>query len=197
VRTTEDHSFWNVTDGEWQCADQFEPGDEAAAALAAADDRLVEPDLWWRLMSDVATHEPARGADFVVRVDLTDHGMPGRSEQLWVKQCGERRFILRSLPFFAYGLRPDDVIETDEDYVVRSVAESSDSRLLRIAASSVDEGDALHAELHPLLERLELEHEWHRYGYVAIKVSTDELPSPLADFIEQWSGAGRLRHEFA
>ena len=87
--------------------------------------------------------------------------------------------------------------KTDEDYVVRSVAEASDSRLLRIATSSVDEGDALHAELHPLLERLELEHEWHRYGYVAIKVSTDELPSPLADFIEQWSGAGRLRHEFA
>ena len=46
----------------------------AAAALAASDDRLVEPDLWWRLMSDIATDEPAHGSDFVVRVDLTDHG---------------------------------------------------------------------------------------------------------------------------
>ena len=29
VRTTEDHPFWNVTDGEWQRADQLDTGDHA------------------------------------------------------------------------------------------------------------------------------------------------------------------------
>ena len=40
--------------------------------------------------------------------------MAGAREQLWVKQVGEGRFLMRSLPFFTYGVALGDEVSTDE-----------------------------------------------------------------------------------
>lgn len=147
-------------------------------------------------MSEIATHDPPRGADFVVGVDLADHGMPGRREQLWAEQLGPTRFCLRSLPFFPYGLRPGDEVETTEDFTVVRVVRSSGRQVLRVAAAS-DSDDALHRGLHPLLGQLGLAHEWHRQGYVAIDLPSRSLPSALLSYLEAQATAGVLEYEFA
>ena len=145
-------------------------------------------------MNVVATHDPSPGADFVIRVDLADHGMPGRSEQLWAKQVGPTRFILRSLPFFAYGLRPGDEVETTSDFTFMRVVRSSGMQLLRVAAKD-DLADDLHAELHPLLGQLKLAHEWHQNGYVAIELPGGSIPPALSAYLESRFDAGALEYE--
>ena len=145
-------------------------------------------------MSEIATHEPPPDSDFVIRVDLADHGMPGRSEQLWAKRSGPNRFVLRSIPFFAYGLRPGDEVETDDSYSIKRVVRSAGRHVLRIAAVR-GQADAVHEDLHPLLEQLGLSHEWHGNGYVAIELTAVELPEPLQFYLEPQAGNGVLHFE--
>jgi hypothetical protein len=147
-------------------------------------------------MSDIATHDPAPDSDFVIRVDLAGHGMPGRREQLWAKQVAPTRFVLRSIPFFAYGIRPGDEVETDEGFSVQRVVHSSGNQVLRVAVSPAGAG-AIQAELHSLLEHLGLSHEWHREGYVAIKLPSDAIPHSLLSYIEPRAHDGQLHFELA
>lgn len=145
-------------------------------------------------MSSTVTHDPAPDSGFVIRVDLTDDGMPGRSEQLWVKQVGPTRFVLRSLPFFAYGLRPGDELETDDTYTFQRVVAVSGLHLLRVAAE-LHAAEQVHGRLHPLLEELALDHEWHRNGYVAIELASPSVPAELQAVLAEEQDAGRLRYE--
>lgn len=147
-------------------------------------------------MGEIATHEPAPGSDFLIRVDLKDHGMPGRVEQLWVKQLGPTSFSLRSLPFFAYGLRLDDELETDETFTVQRVTSPSGRQLLRVAATR-DHAFDVHDELHPLLEWLSLRHEWHGTGYVSIDLASETIPPELRPVLEVGADNGRLHFELA
>ncbi len=142
---------------------------------------------------DIATHKPAPGADYVIRVDLADHGMPGRSEQIWVEQVGSNRFVVRSLPFFSYGIRPGDTVETDSSYTVRRVIKQSGKQVLRIAVEP-QAVDRIQRPLHEVLEELALPHEWHRDGYVAVELADEEIPERLTTLLDE--GRGELHHEF-
>ncbi len=147
---------------------------------------------------DIVQHEPpaGRGADFVIRIDLAADGMPGRGEQVWARQVGERRFVLCSLPFFSYGLRADDVVETGESYVVERVAEASGHRLLRLVAVR-ERADEVHEIVHPLLESLGLDHEYHHPGYVAVDLPAGVEPDRLLDAVRPLIDQGVLHTEFA
>jgi hypothetical protein len=61
----------------------------------------------------IATHQQPPDANFLLHADLAEHGMPDAREQLWVRQLDERRFAMRSLPFFTYGIALDDEVEAD------------------------------------------------------------------------------------
>src|SRR5215210_3701292 len=98
--------------------------------------------------------------------------MPGRVEQLWARRLAPHRFVMRSLPFFVYGVRLDDEVETDADYWLQRVVRPSGRRVLRVAAPCGAE-DVVHAELHPLFEALQMEHEWKGPGYAAVDVAPD------------------------
>lgn len=147
-------------------------------------------------MHEIATHEPAPGSNFVIRVDLDDHGMPGRGEQLWALQVGPTRFRIQSLPFFAYGLRPGDEVETDDSFTVQRLVHSSGTQVLRIASTEAA-ADGVHADLHSLLETLGLSHEWHRIGYVAVELASDALPGELASYLDAKADEGQLFFELA
>lgn len=147
-------------------------------------------------MSEIATHEPAPGSDFVIRVDLSENGMTGRSEQLWAKQTGPTRFVLQSLPFFAYGLHFGDEIETDDQFTFVRVVRASGRQLLRVAASR-DHAEIVHSGLHPLLEHLGMRHEWHRVGYVSVDLPSVEVPPDLLPGLEARANDGQLYFELA
>jgi len=64
-------------------------------------------------LPEIATHtEPVlrAEADFLIHAGLAEFGMPGRSEQLWVKKLGGDHFQICCLPFFTYGIAPRDVV---------------------------------------------------------------------------------------
>ncbi len=62
----------------------------------------------------IVTHaEPARRdeANFIVRLDLTEHGMAGTYEQMWTRTEDQHSFELCCIPFFTYGQSLGDVLE--------------------------------------------------------------------------------------
>ena len=148
--------------------------------------------------ANIVRHDPpvGAGADFVIRLDLAAHDMPGRGEQVWARQVGEHRFVLKSLPFFAYGYRLDDVVDTDTDFVVSHVVEPSGRRLLRIAADRA-RADEVHEIVHPLLERLHLAHEWRGLGYVAVDLGPDDDPTEILEALAPLVDAEAAFHEYA
>ncbi len=144
-------------------------------------------------MSEIATHEAPPDADFLVAVDLGEHGMPGQGEQLWCKQVGPARFILRSIPFFAYGLRPSDEIETDKSFMVQRVVTRSGFEVFRLTVET-SRARAFHDLVHPVLGELQLLHEWRGFGYVAIRLSGTEVPIGLSSALAEF---GHVESEMA
>lgn len=141
----------------------------------------------------IATHSPAAGSDFVIRIDLEEHGFDGRSEQIWVSRLDDYRFKVLSIPFFSYGIAPSDIVETDESFTVTSVVSRSGNRLLRIGVAS--ESEQLRDSLHDALEQEGLEHEWRGDWYVAALLPSSTTPFLIARLIQE--NDGTLYHEFA
>jgi hypothetical protein len=128
----------------------------------------------------IATHQQPPDADFLVHADLEPHGLAGAREQLWVKQVDERRFVMRSLPFFTYGIALGDEVSTDETLTITGVLRRSAHRLLRVAVEG-DGADHFHQEFHPLLDEERLVHEWRGVGYVAIDTPPERDLSRLTE----------------
>lgn len=64
--------------------------------------------------SKIATHSDPVGRDrtnYIVKLDLTDHGMPGHFEQCWTRTDDQRLFELCCIPFFTYGQSLGDILE--------------------------------------------------------------------------------------
>lgn len=137
---------------------------------------------------DVAQHnEPVWGqrADGLLLADLTDHGLPGKWEQLWVRARGIGDFEICCLPFFLYGLALGDVVtaalDRDGNLVLTGRAKSSGRHLLRVAVSSAEHRQVIHEAIHRALTGLKLMHEWHRDGYAAIDLPADFDPNAAID----------------
>ena len=146
-------------------------------------------------MSDrIATHQQPPDAEFLVHADLEPHGLAGAREQLWVKQVDERRFVMRSLPFFTYGIALGDEVSTDETLTITGVLTRSGHRLLRVAVEG-DAADDFHQEFHPLLDEERLVHEWRGLGYVAIDLPPERDLSRLTEWIDSRARSGSLRCE--
>jgi hypothetical protein len=142
----------------------------------------------------IATHQQPPDADFLIHADLEQHGMPDVREQLWVKQVAERRFVMRSLPFFTYGIALGDEVEADDTLTIRRVVRRSGHRLLRVAAES-DAAEEFHQEFHPLLDDEKLIHGWRGLGYVAVDLPPDRDLRRLTEWLESRLTAGVLRYE--
>lgn len=82
-----------------------------AETMTAPSKEAVHPDPVWRDRSN-----------FVIGARLPE---PGRTEQLWARQLGDRRFELCCIPFFLYDLALGDVVETDDNYDVVRVLKPS------------------------------------------------------------------------
>ena len=97
-------------------------------------------------MDNVATHKaPVWGsrANFIIRADLSSHGLPGRFEQLWARKIGPTTFELCCVPFFAYGLALGDKVESNADFTIQKIVEKDGHKALRVAVAIDEELERL------------------------------------------------------
>ncbi|MBY5162878.1 DUF4265 domain-containing protein [Salsipaludibacter albus] len=122
--------------------------------------------------------------------------MPGRREQLWVQDLGQRHFRLQSIPFFVYGIGPGDEFVLDEAGHVVECDRHGQKHVVRVAFDR-DVANDVHEPLHGQLGDLDLAHEWHGSGYVAMSLDQRALPEPLRDVIAPHLSAGTAFTEVA
>src|SRR5262249_6553459 len=126
-------------------------------------------------MNGVATHvAPAWGrkANFLIKADLTNYGMPNRSEQLWARKVSEHLFEVCCLPFFTYGITLGDTVETNDEFTIQRVLNKSGHKTLRVAVANKNLLPELHEHIHGWLDSNEFLYEWHASGYLAIDVTS-------------------------
>lgn len=51
--------------------------------------------------------------NYIVKLDLTEHGMPGDFEQCWTRTEDQRLFELCCIPFFTYGQSLGDILKVE------------------------------------------------------------------------------------
>lgn len=142
--------------------------------------------------SEIATHQAPvwKGkANYLIHVDLADHGLKGRMEQLWARQIANDEFELCCVPFFTYGFALGDILATrrsnDMDHIVSHVVRQSGRRLVRLwlkyASSAGTES------VYEYLIKAAAFHEWSSEYLVAIDISPVESRDPerLLAFLEE------------
>jgi Domain of unknown function (DUF4265) len=138
---------------------------------------------------------PLARANSLIHVDLADHGMVGKREQLWAWRLGPTEFEVSSIPFFPYGIALGDVVQTRgsgaSQLVVQSVASRSGHRVLRFGITSYKVTPELHELLHRELIRSGLKFEWHGAEYAAVDLPSSESGSELIAYLEPL----RQRHQ--
>jgi hypothetical protein len=149
---------------------------------------------------EVATHrEPAwrDRADYILQADLTDHGMPGRFEQLWARALGDGRFELCCLPFFTYGYALGDLVQERPgvgpfEGVLGPVVRPSGRAVLRL---SVVRQAERHDDVHAALVASDRPHEWSGSTLVAVDIE-EAVPPALWASIEQLMASGDVEWEW-
>jgi hypothetical protein len=125
----------------------------------------------------IATHsQPAwrQDANHLLLVDLTEHGLPDRYEQLWVKKLESDLYQVCCIPFFLYGLALGDVVRAEKHRghsVITELARRNGRSTIRVAANHPHEV-AAQGLLHAILEERRPLNEWLRPEYVAIDAPT-------------------------
>jgi Domain of unknown function (DUF4265) len=104
--------------------------------------------------ADIATHaipaDPER-TNFIVRLDLTEHGMPGKYEQMWTRTDDHRLFELCCIPFFLYGQSLGDILVIDTKTGAHAVHAKSGHHTIRIVFLDDEAAHTRHAALHKSL----------------------------------------------
>jgi hypothetical protein len=147
----------------------------------------------------VVTHDDPAGrarSNYIAMADLGDHGVPGRYEQLWMRDLGEGRFELCCLPFFTYGYSLGDVIgskTSSAGEVLGRVLQPSGHGLLRL---SLHAHGPDHELVHAAIERSERPSEWRGDGYVSVDID-DTIPAVIGEVIDRLAPGGDFHWELA
>ncbi len=138
------------------------------------DERCLAQTIRQLIMNNIAWHHsPVSASDFFIRVDLSQHGMAGRFEQLWVKKIDSQKFQICCIPFFTYGIALGDIVETDNDFTLLRILTKSGHRTLRVAIVIKEEQEIIHDILHEWVNNTGLEYEWYASGYLAVDIPPD------------------------
>ncbi len=104
--------------------------------------------------ADIATHTDPVGrarTNYIVRLDLTEHGMPGKYEQMWTRTDDKRLFEVCCIPFFPYGQSLGDILEIDTATGTHKIHAKSGHRTIRIAFLDDHAAHAEHVGIHVTL----------------------------------------------
>lgn len=148
----------------------------------------------------IATHaSPAwrHRSNWIIVVDLAQHGMPGRREQLWAHTDDERVFELCCIPYFTYGLALGDLVSWDTESEAVEVVSPSGRRVIRVAFMDRVDAAVAHDGLHGELIGTGCLVEFKGDGYGAIDIETERQAQLVAQLLNPWAEAGRVMWEWA
>lgn len=149
-------------------------------------------------MDTIATHKvPAwrQKADFIIRADLANHGMPGRSEQIWARKIDVYTFEICCVPFFTYGFALGDIVETNAEYTILKIAEKRGHMSLRIAVVHKEEQHKLHERMHAWVGRTGLLYEWFSPGYLSVDLPPDAQADIIISSLDSLTQTGEFAIE--
>lgn len=127
----------------------------------------------------IVTHAEPVGRDrtnYIVRLDLANHGMPGSYEQMWVRTEDQRLFELCCIPFFTYGQSLGDILEVTPGTGRHRVHAKGGHRTIRFNFTDRHPAPVQHNNLHAaLVGQLGclVEFSSPRYGAIDLDTSTD------------------------
>ncbi len=121
-------------------------------------------------------------------------GPDEKTESPWAEQLGERLFRLDNLPWFAYRVSDDDVIEADATdidgfYEFVRVVTPSGNRLVRVIVHDVEDAK-------PVLDRL-VEAGCHYEGYGSQLIAVSVPPAVSLDAVVAVLTESQLQWEYA
>ena len=127
-------------------------------------------------------------SNFIIAAEIPGGGET-KTEQLWGRQRGGHRFEICCIPFFVYDLSLGDVVETDEDYIVRRVVEPSGRFVFRVWFG---ESFQPRGEIADELKALGSLVEWSSRNLLAVDAVDGEHAQLVADFLAERERLGHL-----
>ncbi len=131
-------------------------------------------------------------SNFILATAIESGNTDVVTEQLWGRKIDDRHFELCCIPFFAYDLALGDVVETDENYLVRQVSKPSGRYVFRVwFGQSFHPRDEVASalELHGALL------EWSSPNLLAVDARDAAHAQQIADYLQEQEDAGRLMYE--
>lgn len=152
--------------------------------------------------STIATHDSPAGrerSNYIIRLDLSQDGMPGHFEQVWTRTTDQMHHELCCIPFFTYGLSLGDVLILTSAEGAYRVETKSGHRTLRIAVQDDKYAHEHHGKLHDALVQLGVLTEFggHSKGYGAVDIANQRQAEAVVSFLSQLADAGTLIWEWA
>lgn len=131
-------------------------------------------------------------ANFILSAFLGVKNGRNEWEQLWAERVSETQFRLCCIPFFAKDLALGDEIDTDSDFVVRSVVRPSGNYTFRVWLG--EQSGEVRTKVLAELEALGADMEWSSENLLALSVSSEQAQE-LADSLATFESAGELKYE--
>lgn len=147
----------------------------------------------------IATHSDPVWRDktnYIIRVELDSHGMPGSAEQLWARTDDQRTFELCCIPFFTYGLALGDRVWWDDDTRIATLVERSGRRNVRFAWNDKSRAAQEHEALHGRLVATGALVEFSSSGYGAIDCADEAILAAVIAVLQPLAASGELLWEY-
>lgn len=130
-------------------------------------------------------------SNFVIAAEI-EGDMEVATEQLFARQIGPHQFELCCIPFFLYDMALGDVVETDEDYLVRRVVEPSGRYVFRVWF-----GETVHPrdEIAEKLSELGALLEWSSVNLLAVDARDHADAQQIANYLAAAEADGVLMFE--
>lgn len=155
------------------------------------------------ISGDTITHEyPLRRgmSNFIIFADIgkDDPDEDWKWEQLWARERGENLFELCCVPFFAYGLAMEDIVETSplkgKHFVIRKVIKSSGNYTYRVFFSQKGNWTKIISDIESLGCAVEI--RWNKSKVIGINVPFEKRQL-LEGFLSPLVASGEIECELA
>jgi hypothetical protein len=131
-------------------------------------------------------------SNFIIAANVPGDDPEVWIEQLFARQVAPHRFEVCCIPFFAYDVALGDVVDTDEDYMLRRVASPSGRYVFRVwFGETAHPRDEVAGELRQLGALL----EWSSLNLLAVDARDRAHAEEIADYLVAAEAGGSLMFE--
>ena len=146
----------------------------------------------------IVHHQPVwrDRADYIIMAELDSeltNGISGR-EQLWSRRVGKLRFEICCIPFFVYNLALSDIVETDDEYIIRKVIEPSGHYTFRVWFGNSDDEHVIE-DVIDFVKNAGGLYEWYSNNLLAIDAEAVSVAEDISSFLMDMEDRGLLVYE--